>query len=92
KIKSIRLEFYKDLRKLRKKYGNFYFHPSEANFVLIRLQSKEKARLLFEYFLKFNIMLRKYEGNLANCLRISIGTSFQMKEVIRILDSFMRGK
>jgi histidinol-phosphate aminotransferase len=92
KIKSIRLEFYKDLRKLQKKYGDFYFHPSEANFVLIRLQSKERARLLFEHFLKFNIKLRKFQGNLANCLRISIGTSFQMKEVIRILDSFIRGK
>jgi histidinol-phosphate aminotransferase len=92
KIKSIRLELYKDLGKLRKKYETFYFHPSEANFILIRLQSKEMARSLYEYFLKFNIKLRKFEGKLADCLRISIGTSFQMKKVTKILDSFMRGK
>ena len=92
KIKSIRLELYKDLRKLRKKYETFYFHLSEANFILIRLQSKEMARSMYEYFLKFNVKLRKFEGKLAECLRISIGTSFQMKKVIKIMDSFMRGK
>lgn len=91
-IRSLRDEFYHDLLNLQKEYPVFYLHPSEANFVLLRFQSLEVARSLYEYFLTHNIKLRKFEGKLADCLRISIGTKNQMKKVIEIIKSFLGGR
>ncbi|MFX0019029.1 MAG: pyridoxal phosphate-dependent aminotransferase [Promethearchaeota archaeon] len=85
KIKSIREEFYKDLLKLRGKSKAFYFHPSEANFILLRFQSAEIAKSLYQYFLNNQIKVRNFEAGLPNCLRISIGTGVHMKKVIEII-------
>ena len=92
KIKSIRKQFYEDLVALREKYQKFYYHPSEANFVLLRGDSIEIMQLLYEDFLNHNIKVRKFEGQLADCLRISIGTRSQMKKVIEIIELFLGGK
>ena len=92
KIKSIRKQFYEDLVALREKYQKFYYHPSEANFVLLRGDSIEIMQLLYEDFLHSNIKVRKFKGQLADCLRISIGTSSQMKKVIEIIELFLGGK
>lgn len=91
KVKSIRKEFCDDLMELIVKHKKFYYHPSEANFVLLRGQSIEIIQLLYEYFLKCNFKPRKFKGQLENCLRISIGTKFQMKKVIEIIDTFLGG-
>ena len=85
KVKLIREEFYKDLLRLRKKYKSFYVHPSEANFILLRFQSTEISDSLYQYFLNNQIKVRKFEAELSNCLRISIGTDLHMKKVIEIL-------
>jgi histidinol-phosphate aminotransferase len=92
KIRLLRDEFYHDLLNLQKEYTAFYLHPSEANFVLLRFQSLEIARSLYEHCLTHNIKLRKFEGQLADCLRISIGTKNQMKKVIEIFKSFLGGR
>ena len=92
KIRSFRDDFYHDLLNLRKEYKVFYIHPSQANFVLLRFQSLEIARSLYEYCITHDIKLRKFEGQLADCLRISIGTKDQMKKVIEIVESFLGGK
>lgn len=91
KIKMIREEFYQQLLDLRKRYGKIFYHRSGANFVLLRGESLELARSLFDYFLMQNIKLRKFEGQLANCVRITLGTRLQMKKVIQILDTFLGG-
>jgi histidinol-phosphate aminotransferase len=91
-IRSLRDEIYHDLLNLQKEYTAFYLHPSEANFVLLRFQSLEIAQSLYEYCLTHNFKLRKFEGQLADCLRISIGTKNQMKRVIEIIKSFFGGR
>lgn len=88
KIKQIREEFYSDLIKLREKYKGFYIHPSEANFILLRFQSPEISQAVYQFFLKNQIKVRKFDAELMNCLRISIGTNFQMKKVIEILNLY----
>ncbi len=85
KIKSIRDNFYKALIRLRKIHRKFYIHPSEANFILLRFQSPEISDSLHQHFLKYKIKVRRFKSELSNCLRISIGTSLQMKRVIEIL-------
>lgn len=89
KIKSIRDLFFADLLELQKKFKRFYIHQSEANFILLRFQSSEIATSIFQHFLDNNIAVRKYTVELANCLRISIGTSNQMKEVIRVIYKYL---
>jgi histidinol-phosphate aminotransferase len=86
KIKQIREEFYSDLIKLRENCKGFYIHPSEANFILLRFQSQEKSQSVYQFFLKNQIKVRKFDAELSNCLRISIGTSLQMKKVMKILN------
>lgn len=86
KIKQIREEFYSDLIKLREKWKGFYIHPSEANFILLRFQSQEISQSVYQILLKNLIKVRKFDAELSNCLRISIGTSLQMKKVINILN------
>ncbi len=86
KIKQIREEFYSNLIKLREKHKRFYIHPSEANFILLRFQSQEKSQSVYQFFLKNQIKVRKFDAELSNCLRISIGTSLQMKKVMKILN------
>jgi histidinol-phosphate aminotransferase len=88
KIKSIRAKFYRDLIRLRKKNSSFYVHPSEGNFILLRLQSDEIAESIYQFLLKNYIKVRKFEAEISNCLRISIGTSEHMKKVIETLDSY----
>jgi histidinol-phosphate aminotransferase len=86
KIKQIREEFYSDLTKLREKCKGFYIHPSEANFILLRFQSQEMSQSVYQFLLKNQIKVRKFDAELSNCLRISIGTRLQMKKVIKILN------
>ncbi len=88
KIISIREKFYKNLLNLRKKNNSFYVHPSEANFILLRFQSTEIADSLYQFLLKYQIKVRKFEAEVSNCLRISIGTSSHMKKVIEILNLY----
>jgi len=85
KIKSIREGFYKDLLRLREKSEAFYIHPSEANFILLRFQSVEIAKSLYQYFLNNQIKVRNFEAGLSNCLRISVGTDLHMKKVIEVI-------
>ncbi|MHA1190924.1 MAG: pyridoxal phosphate-dependent aminotransferase [Promethearchaeota archaeon] len=85
RVISIREDFYKELCSLRKKNQYFFIHPSEANFILIRFQDSEMSKSLYSHFLKNQIKVRKFVGELSNCLRISIGTSLQMKKVIKTL-------
>jgi histidinol-phosphate aminotransferase len=89
KIQSIRNQFFSDLLELQRKSIYFYIHQSEANFVLLRFQSSEIATSIFQHFLNNDIAIRKYSVELANCLRISIGTSIQMKEVIRVFLKYL---
>jgi histidinol-phosphate aminotransferase len=88
RIKQIREEFYSDLNKLWEKYKGFYIHPSESNFTLLRFQSKEISQSVYQFFLKNLIKVRKFDSELSNCLRISIGTRLQMKNVIKILNLY----
>ena len=88
KIKQIREEFYRDLIILRDKHKKFYLHPSEANFFLLRFQSHEISQSVYQFFLENQIKVRKFETELSDCLRISIGTSLQMRKVIKVLKSY----
>ena len=88
KIKSIREKFYRDLIRLRKKNNTFYFHLSKANFTLLRFQSTEMADSLYLFLLKHQIKIRKFEKDLSNCLRVSIGTSSQMEKLLEMFNQF----
>ena len=50
--------------------------PSEANFVMIVLESEENVNVLFEELLKKGVIVRPLKAfGLPHCIRISIGTS-----------------
>lgn len=84
--------FYKDLCRMRKNITQFYIHPSDANFILLRFQNSKIAESLYRYFLQYNIKIRKFMGALSNCLRISIGTQLEMSKVIKIMKLFFEVK
>lgn len=57
-------------------------YPSDANFLLLEV---ENATTLYEYLIQKNIITRNRNTQVANCLRISIGTPEENNELIHAL-------
>ena len=74
-----------------KKIRGVEVFPSEANFILIRL---DKAEELKDYLESSDIGVRYFSPDafgLKNCLRISIGTLFENDEVLSAIKTFLEG-
>lgn len=56
--------------------------PSDANFLLLEV---EDANQVYEDLIKQKIIIRNRNAQLANCLRISIGTPAENNELINVL-------
>ncbi len=63
--------------------------PSVCNFVLCRLPSAEAARALSDYLRAEGIVVRIMRGyGLSDCVRITLGKTAQMKDVIEVLQHY----
>ena len=56
--------------------------PSDANFLLIQFSN---SKLVFNALLKANIVVRNRANQVENCLRITIGTKIENKQLLKIL-------
>ena len=59
--------------------------PSAANFILVRVAEAER---LLAYCNRHRILLRHFGGQLADCLRISVGSPEENDLLLRALDGF----
>ena len=58
--------------------------PSDANFLLVRT---DDAELIMRRCAEQNVLLRHFGGDLADCIRISIGSREENDQLLRALDS-----
>jgi len=86
KIKGERKFLEKELQSL-----GFYVYPSGANFLLVR-DPEGRAREIYEKLLGRKILIRYFDDvRLKDCLRISIGTHEQIKQLLRALREILNG-
>ena len=57
-------------------------YPSDANFLLIEVTD---ANRLYKYLVTQRIIIRNRDTQIANCLRISIGTAYENEKLINAL-------
>ncbi len=57
-------------------------YPSDANFLLIEV---EKASKVYSYLIEQKIIIRNRNQQVANCIRITVGTSVENKKLINAL-------
>ncbi len=79
--------------KLIKELSSFDFvkkiYPSQANFVLVEV---EDAPLLYNYLVGHRIIVRNRTNEIANTLRISIGTHNELNQLFKKLKQFQDEK
>ncbi len=93
RIKRTRKLFEAQLTALAEKCKSFKFFPSEANFVLLRFDTKSVLKRVQLSFLRSDIFVRSFEEpKLNNFLRISIGTESQMERVCNTLNEALENK
>jgi histidinol-phosphate aminotransferase len=92
KIKTTREEMVQKLLHLRNKSKKFYIHFSEGNFILIRFLNPEIATSVYHFLLKSQIKVRKFDDDLPDCIRVSIGTNYQMNLLLEKLGTYFRVK
>ncbi len=63
-------------------------YPSDANFILIKLNDKKLKNKFDEFLKNNNIIIRNFTGNMGLFYRITIGTALQNKKLIGYLESF----
>jgi len=56
--------------------------PSAANFFLIRVSN---ATLLMQHCMSQNVLLRRFGGNLSDCIRITVGSTADNDKLVRAL-------
>jgi histidinol-phosphate aminotransferase len=71
----------------------FEVFPSEANFLLIRCESPEKARQVRDGLAARGIRIRDvgHYAGLANCLRVSVGSGMALRETHLALEEIREG-
>jgi len=60
-------------------------YPSDANFLLVKVKD---ARQLYNYLVGRGIIIRNRDSVVSNCLRITVGTEEENRELLRTLKSF----
>ena len=80
---------------LTNKFNDLGFEviPSVANFIMVKFKSENQATTLADSLEKSNIYIRKLNNyKLSNCLRISIGSEKDLKNLLRTVKKLYRGK
>jgi histidinol-phosphate aminotransferase len=69
-------------------------YPTAANFVLVRCEALPAGQIFERLYQDFGILVRDVSSSpeLAECLRISIGTDQDMDAVVDALEEILRGK
>jgi len=60
-------------------------YPSDANFLLVKVKD---SGLLYNYLVNKGIIVRDRNSVISNCLRITVGTTTENKELIKAIKSF----
>ena len=92
KIKATREEVVQKLLYLRDKSKQFFIHISQGNFILIRFLNPAIATSVYHFLLKSQIKVRKFDDDLPDCIRVSIGTNCQMNLLLEKLETYFRVK
>lgn len=92
KIKVTREGVVQKLLCLRNKSKQFYIHISQGNFILIRFLNPESATSVYYFLLKSQIKVRKFDDDLPDCIRVSIGTNYQMNLLLEKLETYFKVK
>lgn len=68
--------------------GGFKIYPSVANFILIDFLSLEQCQKANQFLLDNGVILREMSAyNLPNCLRMTVGTEDENRQVVKLLKS-----
>lgn len=87
------------LAQLAHKYPAFCIYPSDANFVLFRMQTTASERAhyqaiqVYEALKEQGILIRclsQQEGLLQGCLRVSVGTPESNQQFVRVLETIIK--
>ena len=89
-IKNTREEVIQKLISLREKFNQFYIHIGQGNFILLRFLNPEIATSAYQYLLKSQIKVRKFDIDLSDCIRVSIGTHSQMNLLLEKLETYFK--
>ena len=79
---------------LSNKFNDLGFEviPSVANFIMVKFKSENQATTLADSLEKSNIYIRKLNNyKLSNCLRISIGSEKDLKNLLRTVKKIIAG-
>lgn len=81
RIKKTREHLINSLKKL-----GFFVYPSQANFVMIKCQSANNAKEIYQELKKRKILVRYIDQpKLDDCLRITVGTDEEINELLERL-------
>jgi len=86
-IKAERNKLFKSLSEIK----SFTVYPSRANFILLR-SAVNQASLIFEALKKENILIKNLDkagGVLKDCLRITVGTENENRQLVTALEKIM---
>jgi histidinol-phosphate aminotransferase len=92
KIKNSRDLMVQKLLNLRRSTKQFYIHLSQGNFILIRFLNHKIANSVYQFLLNSRIKVRKFDNELLNCIRVSIGTNDQMNKLLKRLETYFEVK
>jgi histidinol-phosphate aminotransferase len=88
KIKNSRSLMVQKLLNLRRITKQFYIHLSQGNFILIRFLNPKITNSVYQFLLNSQIKVRKFDKELPNCIRISIGRKNQMDMLLKRLETY----
>ena len=90
KIKRTRNVITKKLVELGERTKQFYVHISHGNFILVQFLNPKVSSSLYQYLLKSQILVRKFEGELQESIRISIGTDEQINKLLERIKTYFK--
>jgi histidinol-phosphate aminotransferase len=89
--------FVEDIKELKKELGLaleqlpivLKVYPSEANFFLVKFKEVQEV---FQYLIRNEIILRNRSGLVLceDCIRITVGTAFENKQLILALNNYLK--
>jgi histidinol-phosphate aminotransferase len=85
-IKSIVSEREK-LFKEMKRIGTIHPYPSEANFILFRVQEPDR---IYHGLLKRGVLVRNLNSVIRGCLRVTVGTPYENKKFLNALKKVLK--
>ena len=76
-----------NLFKEMKKIGTIYPYPSEANFILFRVQEPDR---IYKGLMKRGVLIRNINNVIRGCLRVTVGTPYENRTFINSLKEVLK--